>query len=99
MQFLRTIAAYIASFLRTFVVAPLLRRLQPSVDVLVADCIRLDRRLDAFLDRETARRDAITAQRKAIRKQIDVLNDKLVASVDASDRAGRIQRRLKEIIE
>lgn len=99
MQFLRTIAAYIASFLRTFIVAPVLRLIQPSLDSLLSDFIKMDRKLDAFLDRETARRDAITAKRKAIRKQIDVLNDQLIASVDASDRAGRIQRRLRDIVE
>lgn len=96
---MRTYISYVVALAKTFIIAPVLRLIQPSLDRIVADFLKLDTKLDAFLDREADRRVKLLDQRKALRAQIDTIMDEVTASYEAAERAGRIQRRVKDIIE
>lgn len=90
---------YAKAYLTAYIVAPIVRLFDRGLDGFIAEITKFDAKIDAFLDREADRRVTLLEERTRLRDRIDALWADYDASVAASERAGRIQERMKELIK
>lgn len=96
---IKSLLSPIWAYVMAYVVAPIMSFFDRGLDSLLADMTKLDAKLDAFLDREAVKRQKLMAERAALRDRIEQLWNKHDASEAAADRAGRIQTRIRDLIQ
>lgn len=96
---MKSLLAYAKAYLMAYIVAPIVGLFNTGYGSILADLSRFDAKIDRFLDREALRRTELMAERDRLRDQIDTLWADHDTSEEVSMRAGRIQDRIREIIQ